>query len=106
MTCSVAFGGNGVNRLTIVGRLDVATVPQLMTILDAVQEPAPHTVEIDLSRLHWVDESGVRLLVALHEWLRSAGIRVGVFGLQNQPLAALHLNQPGLPHRQGVATTP
>lgn len=58
----MAFG-NRINWLTIVGRLDVATLPELLPILDAVHEPAPRTVEIELSRLQSVDEAGVRLLV-------------------------------------------
>lgn len=105
MICSLAFGGNGINRLTIAGRLDVATLPQLMPILDAVHEPGPHTVEIDLSRLHWVDDAGVCLLVGLRDWLRSARIRVGIVGLQNQPLAAFRLSQQRPAHPAGMPAT-
>jgi anti-anti-sigma regulatory factor len=82
MTCSVAFG-KGINRLTIVGRLDAAAVSQLMPILEAVHEPSPHTVEIELSRLQSIDEAGVRLLVGLRDWLHSAQIRVAILGLKD-----------------------
>jgi anti-anti-sigma factor len=59
---SVTVGrSRDVVRIAVEGELDLATAPQLAAHLDAAAGPA---VVLDLSRLAFLDSSGVALLLA------------------------------------------
>jgi anti-sigma B factor antagonist len=49
------------------GELDVASAPVLEAELRRIESLAPSSVRLDLSRLTFMDSTGVRLLVAAHE---------------------------------------
>jgi anti-anti-sigma factor len=50
-------------RLSIVGDLDVATAPALAERLDQMQEDKID-VRLDLSNVHFIDSTGIRVLLA------------------------------------------
>lgn len=58
--------------LTLAGELDLATAPVLQGRLDAVLRGGA-TVVIDLSRLRFIDSSGLGMLVAAEAELRDSG---------------------------------
>jgi anti-anti-sigma factor len=65
-------------QIAVAGELDLATSPQLdqkigETLLDSVNQ-----LTIDLSRLTFVDSSGLRLLIALHDRAREEGWRLSL----------------------------
>jgi anti-sigma B factor antagonist len=61
--------------LTLGGELDIATAPVLQEHLDPVM-PSGATVAIDLSRLRFIDSSGLRMLLQTEQQLRDSGGRL------------------------------
>jgi anti-sigma B factor antagonist len=58
--------------LTIVGELDIATVDQFSRAVDAALSQS-RRVEIDLAALEFVDSSGLRAIVAIHNASKAEG---------------------------------
>lgn len=54
-------------RLSLVGELDLATVPQLEDHVRALLARAVRDLVIDLSRLSFIDSSGLHLLILLNQ---------------------------------------
>jgi anti-sigma B factor antagonist len=63
--------------LTLRGELDIATAPELETLLD-VRLGAGREVVVDLRGLDFMDSSGVRVLVAAHAQAGRAGTRMSL----------------------------
>lgn len=63
--------------LTLVGELDLATVRVLQERLDHAMR-GKAAVVIDLSRLRFIDSSGLDLLVRAERYLRDAGVQLGL----------------------------
>ena len=61
--------------LTLAGELDLATVPVLQERLDHAMR-AKAAVVIDLSRLRFIDSSGLDLLVRAERQLRDSGVQL------------------------------
>lgn len=59
--------------VTIHGEIDVATSPALHETLDDVLARDAHLVTLDLTRLTFIDSSGLGVLVGAHKQLRQAG---------------------------------
>lgn len=59
--------GQGTARLTLSGELDLATVPRLRAEAQTMLERSARHIIIDLSRLTFVDSSGLSLFVALND---------------------------------------
>jgi anti-anti-sigma factor len=57
----------GTARLTVSGELDLATVPRLRAEAEAVLEQSAQRLVLDLSRLTFVDSSGLSLFINLNE---------------------------------------
>jgi anti-anti-sigma factor len=53
-------------RLALAGELDVATVAQLESAL-AQARPAADLIEVDLGGLSFIDSTGLRALLTLHQ---------------------------------------
>ena len=52
-------------RLTVIGELDLATVPRLESAVDAMLAGEVRQITIDLEKLSFLDSSGVRLFLQL-----------------------------------------
>ena len=60
-------------RLTLSGELDIATVPRVEAALKATLTKDVHTLTIDLSRVGFVDSSGLRLFIVLDQRAQAEG---------------------------------
>jgi anti-sigma B factor antagonist len=56
---------NGAARLTVVGELDIATVPELERAARALLGSSLQELLIDISGVSFIDSSGLRLLIEL-----------------------------------------
>ncbi len=63
----------GTARLSVSGELDLATVPLLMTEAQLALDRAARHLILDLSRLTFVDSSGLSLLIALNRRATAEG---------------------------------
>ena len=54
---------NRVDLLTIVGRLDAATAPQLKQQVDSLFEQGRYQIVLDLAKLDYVASPGLRVLI-------------------------------------------
>jgi anti-anti-sigma factor len=63
---------DAVARLRLAGELDLARVGQLAEAVTAARASAA-TLEIDLTRLVFIDSSGLRALMAIHNTAESDG---------------------------------
>lgn len=54
-------------RLTVVGELDIATVPRLRQAAQGLLARAAGHLTIDLSRVTFIDSSGLSLFIALND---------------------------------------
>lgn len=54
-------------RLALSGELDLATVPRVERAVDATLAGGAGTLTVDLSALRFIDSSGLRLFVVLHQ---------------------------------------
>lgn len=87
MSDSVSYEASeraGVTVVAIGGRLDAITAGTVRERLVALAQ-GPVRVALDLSRLEWIDSSGVGALISLFKRARTAGGDVKVGGLQAQP---------------------
>jgi anti-sigma B factor antagonist len=65
-------------RLTVVGELDMATAGELEEALRAPLERSVSRLVIDLSKLSFIDSSGLRLLIVLNDRARTEGWTLGL----------------------------
>jgi anti-sigma B factor antagonist len=59
--------------LSIAGELDMATIVQLSERVDGQLEAHPDQLTLDLRELSFMDSSGLRLLIELHDRSRAEG---------------------------------
>jgi anti-sigma B factor antagonist len=90
-TFQVSTTPEGVDRVAIEGDLDSVTTRGLRDELQTLLTRRPRQLEVDLSRLHTIDSSGVGLLVSLYKGVRSHGGQLTITGVRDQPLAILRL---------------
>jgi anti-sigma B factor antagonist len=67
---------DGLVHVGLVGELDLSTVGKVQEELRRVEQSAPSTVVIDLSRLTFLDSTGLRCIVTADERARAAGRRM------------------------------
>lgn len=60
-------------RLRVAGELDIATAPELQSVVDRVAR-AGRTLVLDLSHLEFIDSIGVSLIYRLHVRAREDGL--------------------------------
>jgi anti-anti-sigma factor len=63
-------------HVALRGELDLSSTPKLQEELDRVEADAPQTIVIDLSKLVFLDSTGLRCVVTADERARDAGRRV------------------------------
>jgi anti-anti-sigma factor len=68
----------GTVEVVLTGELDIATVDEVQGRIEAAEAGSPPLLVIDLSRLEFVDSSGVRLALLADDRARAAGRRVAV----------------------------
>ena len=69
---------DGVELLLVAGELDIATAPRLITALNGAVQEALRSLVVDLSRVDFMDSTGLALLINAHRRLtrRSKGFAV------------------------------
>ncbi len=65
-----------VARLAVYGEVDAASAPELEARLAEAAEAGCTEVELDFSRLEFIDSSGLSVLVGAHQQLRNSGIQL------------------------------
>jgi anti-sigma B factor antagonist len=63
-------------HLTLHGELDISTASRLEDDLRRIEADAPPVLILDLSRLEFMDSSGLRMLIAADTRAREAGRRL------------------------------
>jgi anti-anti-sigma factor len=69
---------NGLVHVALVGELDLSTVAKVQEELRRVEASSPATVVVDLSKLTFLDSTGLRCIVTADERARSEGRRMVV----------------------------
>jgi anti-anti-sigma factor len=67
---------DGLVHVTLVGELDLSTVAKVQEELRRIEAGSPPTVVVDLSKLTFLDSTGLRCIVTADERAREAGRRV------------------------------
>jgi anti-anti-sigma factor len=67
---------NGLVHVALVGELDLSTVAKVQEELRRVEASSPATVVVDLSKLTFLDSTGLRCIVTADERARSEGRRI------------------------------
>ncbi|MFF4276878.1 STAS domain-containing protein [Streptomyces sp. NPDC001536] len=68
----VSTATDGIRVLTLAGEIDYDTGQSLRQALDAAETPRPRIV-VDLSRVTFMDSTGINLFIAAHRDLIEAG---------------------------------
>jgi anti-anti-sigma factor len=63
----------GVYRVALSGEMDIATSPELVSRLAGVRGTGPYWVLVDLSRLSFIDSSGIKALVSSAKTVEANG---------------------------------
>jgi anti-sigma B factor antagonist len=69
---------DGLVHVGLVGELDLSTVVKVQEELRRLEQSDPPTLVLDLSRLTFLDSTGLRCIVTADERAREAGRRVVV----------------------------
>ena len=63
-------------RLTLVGELDIATVPRLEYAIETALAPGRRSLVVDLRSLGFLDSSGLRQFIVLADRAREEGFEL------------------------------
>ena len=92
---------NGLVHVALKGELDLSTVAKVQDELRRVEADEPPVVVLDLSRLTFLDSTGLRCLVTADERARDAGRRVVIVRGPGARAARLHHHAPRGEARDG-----
>jgi anti-anti-sigma factor len=67
---------DGLVHVALMGELDLSTVAKVQDALRKIEAGAPPTLVVDLSKLTFLDSTGLRCIVTADERAREAGRRV------------------------------
>ena len=67
---------NGLVHLALVGELDLSTVAKVQEELRRIEASSPATLVVDLSKLSFLDSTGLRCIVTADERARQEGRRI------------------------------
>jgi anti-sigma B factor antagonist len=67
---------DGLVHVALVGELDLSTVAKVQEELRRVEASSPATLVVDLSKLTFLDSTGLRCIVTADERARSEGRRI------------------------------
>lgn len=85
MTFSIVHAQSDITRVAIFGRLDLGMVGVFRRELSILLRLNPAFVEVDMSRLCFIDSSGVELLLSFFACLFARGGRIALCDLREQP---------------------
>jgi anti-sigma B factor antagonist len=68
----------GAGRVTFVGELDIASAPELQASSLAMVRDEARELRIDLSKLSFIDSSGLRVLIALRDAAAAEGWKLSL----------------------------
>ena len=68
--------GDGLVRIALRGELDLSTVSKVEDELKLVEAESPGVIVLDLSRLSFLDSTGLRCVVTADQRAREAGRRL------------------------------
>lgn len=69
-----------ISRLDLFGELDLATAPKLRERLDEIESKEPAVIAVNFQGLSFMDSSGLREILRVHERRRDSGGRFAVVG--------------------------
>lgn len=78
-------------RLTLLGELDMATVPRVEQAVAALLEQGARSVVVDLSAVTFVDSSGLRMFITLNERAAAEGFELGLIRPTDRSLAVFQI---------------
>jgi anti-sigma B factor antagonist len=67
---------NGLVHVALVGELDLSSVAKVQEELRRIEASAPATLVVDLSKLTFLDSTGLRCIVTADERARAEGRRI------------------------------
>ncbi len=67
---------NGLVHVALVGELDLSSVAKVQEELRRIEASAPPTLVVDLSKLTFLDSTGLRCIVTADERARAEGRRI------------------------------
>jgi anti-anti-sigma factor len=67
---------NGLVHMALVGELDLSSVAKVQEELRRIEADAPSTLVVDLSKLTFLDSTGLRCIVTADERARNEGRRI------------------------------
>ena len=67
---------NGLVHMALVGELDLSSVAKVQEELRRIEADAPATLVVDLSKLTFLDSTGLRCIVTADERARNDGRRI------------------------------
>jgi anti-sigma B factor antagonist len=79
-------------RLTLFGELDIATVPRVEEAAGALLEHDLKRLTIDLSRLGFIDSSGLRLFIVLDQRAGAEGWELALVRPEPQALKVFRIS--------------
>ena len=88
-------GGNGEIVLALDGELDLGTAEPLRESLIHAIENDGQGVAVDMRRCTFIDSTGLRILVEAARLLGRDGRRLGLIGMNDQPLRVFELTMGG-----------
>ncbi|MER8226373.1 STAS domain-containing protein [Streptomyces sp. NPDC094143] len=86
----VATATDGIRVLTLTGEIDHHTGDQLRRALDVTGTARPRIV-IDMSRVTFMDSTGVNILIAAYQAVSGAGGLIRLAGATDSVLYVLHI---------------
>jgi anti-anti-sigma factor len=78
--------------LRLTGELDIATVPRVEQAVERLLSARPDELMLDLGGLDFVDSSGLRMCVALHQRAGAEGWRLSMRRPAEQALAVFRMS--------------
>lgn len=91
-------------HVTLRGELDISTAPRLEDDLRRAEASAPPLMVLDLSRLDFMDSSGLRLLIGANTRARDAGRRLVL--IRGNEIVQRVLRVTGLDERLEIVSDP
>jgi anti-sigma B factor antagonist len=79
-------------RLTLTGELDIATLPRAEDAVRAMLGRGVHDLIIDLTRLTFIDSSGLRLFIVLCDRAGAEGWTLGLIPPPSQALMVFQIS--------------
>jgi anti-anti-sigma regulatory factor len=86
MTFSIVKAESNIARVALCGGLEVSMIGVFRRELANLLRIRPACVQIDMSRLRFIDKAGVDLLLSFFTDLSRQGAEIVILGLRAQPL--------------------